>query len=203
MHVASLFLLQPIATGMMHNLKEILRHITPFEEQELEQIVTCFKPITVKRGDMLLREGEICRSFYFINKGCIRTFFISPNGNEKTRYVMPDLHIGTALSSFITQKPSIECIDALDDTELLTISHTDFYRLNEQFVKWRIFYQKILEMAYCFQNNKIENRTTLSAKQRYEQLLLDNPLLTQRVSNRILASYLDITQETLSRLRSK
>lgn len=116
---------------------------------------------------------------------------------------MLDNHIGTALTSFISQKPSVEMIEALEDTELLAISHADFYRLNIQMDNWRNFYQRILEMAYSFQNGKIEQRVTLTAKQRYEVILNENPALVQQVSNKILASYLDIREETLSRLKSK
>ncbi len=83
------------------------------------------------------------------------------------------------------------------------ISHADFYRLNSQMDNWRNFYQRILEMAYSFQNGKIEQRVTLTAKQRYEVILNENPALVQQVSNKILASYLDIREETLSRLKSK
>lgn len=116
---------------------------------------------------------------------------------------MLDNHIGTALTSFISQKPSIEFIEALEDTELMAINHTDFYRLNKEIDNWRIFYQRILEMAYSFQNRKIEQLVTLTAKQRYDNVLKENPVLIQRLSNRILASYLDIREETLSRLKSK
>jgi TRAP-type mannitol/chloroaromatic compound transport system substrate-binding protein len=67
---------------------------------------------------------------------------------------------------------------------------------------WKNFYQKILEKAYSFQNRKIETLVTLTAKQRYEQLLTENPAFVQRLSNKVLASYLDMREETLSRLKS-
>lgn len=84
---------------------------------------------------------------------------------------MHDNHIGTALTSFISQKPSIEFIEALENTELLAIRHTDFYRLNKEMNNWKNFYQRILEIAYSFQNKKIEQLVTLTAKQRYEMIL--------------------------------
>jgi len=188
---------------MKESLKHVLGSLNNFTEEQLEYIAGCFKPKSIKRNGLLLAEGNVCREFYFVYKGCIRTYFITPEGHEKTRYVMADYHIGTALASFIAQRPSFECIDALEDTELLAISHSDFYRLNDEMAEWKVFYQKILEMAYSFQNKKIESRITLSAKERYEQLLRENPLLVQRLSNKVLASYIDVTQETLSRLKSK
>jgi CRP-like cAMP-binding protein len=184
-------------------LKLLLRAIADFDEEQLDKIVFCFKPKSVNRNTIILNEGEICREFYFIHTGCIRTYFIDKNGHEKTRYVMLDCTIGTALTSFISQKPSFEFIEALEDSELLAISHQDFYRLNNEIDNWKIFYQRILEMAYSFQNRKIEALVTLTAKERYEQLLKENPVFIQRLSNKVLASYLDLREETLSRLKSK
>src|SRR5690606_33769694 len=123
---------------MTEKLKIVLKMFADFDEQELESISDCFKPKFVKKNSILLHEGNICKDFYFINTGSIRTFFIDKNGHEKTRYVMLDNHIGTALTSFISQKPSIEFIEALDETELMSINHTDFYRLNKEIDNWRI-----------------------------------------------------------------
>lgn len=187
---------------MKDKLRALLKVISDFNEQELDQIIDCFVPKSVKRNTILLHEGEVCNSFYFIATGCIRTYFIDKNGSEKTRYIMPDCSIGTALTSFISRQPSAEFLQTLEETELLAIHYTDFYRLNNQFRNWTIFYQKILEMAYTFQNKKIEQLVTLTAKQRYEKLLEENPKLIQIVSNKVLASYLDIREETLSRLKS-
>lgn len=174
-----------------------------FNEPELERIVSFFKLKSIKKNEILVHAGNVSKEFYFIRSGGIRTFFIDKNGHEKTRYVMLDNHIGTTLTSFVFQKPSIEFIEALDDTELLAISYHDFYLLNKEIDNWKIFYQKILELAYSFQNRKIEALVTLTAKQRYEQLLKEHPVFIQRLSNKVLASYLDMREETLSRLKSQ
>lgn len=183
-------------------LKKVLKSLTDFSEQELGQIVNCFKSKSVRKNEVLLLEGNVCNDFYYVVQGCIRIYFIDKNGNEKTRYIMPDYHIGTALTSFISREPSVEFIEALEDTELLSIRHADFYRLNKNLDGWKMFYQRILEMAYSFQNKKIEHLVTLTAKQRYNLVLKETPNLIQRVSNKVLASYLDIREETLSRLKS-
>ena len=188
---------------MTDKLKIFLKNFADFEEQELDRITGFFKPKSVKKNDILLHEGNVSREFYYVHTGGIRTFFNDKNGYEKTRYVMLDDQIGTTLASFISQKPSIEIIEAIDDSELLTINRNDFYRLTEEISNWKNFYQKILEKAYSFQNRKIEALVTLTAKQRYEQLLTENPLFTQRLSNKVLASYLDMREETLSRLKSR
>ena len=183
-------------------LKALLKYLIDFEDQELDNITNYFKPRTVKKNALLLSAGEICKEFYYVQKGSLCTYFLDKKGQEKTRYIMLDCSIGTALTSFIAQKPSFEFIEALEDSEIMAISHSDFYRLNKEMNAWKEFYQKILEMAYAFQNKKIENIVTLTARQRYELLLKENPLFVQRLSNKVLASYLDMTQETLSRLKS-
>lgn len=193
---------RPTSFKMTDKLRIFLRNFTSFNERELEQIVGFFKPKSVKKNDILLQEGDVSREFYYVQTGGIRTFYIDKKGYEKTRYVMLDNEIGTTLYSFISQKPSIESIEALDDTELLAISYQDFYRLINKIENWKNFYLKILEMAYSFQNRKIGTLVTLTAKQRYEQLLTENPVFVQRLSNKVLASYLDMREETLSRLKS-
>lgn len=187
---------------MSDKLNALLKMFADFDEQELAQIVACFHPRTVTKNHLLLSDGKVCKEFYFIDAGSIRTYFLDKNGHEKTRYIMLDNYIGTALTSFITQKPSFECIEALETTKLFAISHTDFYRLNRKLDRWSYFYQRILEMAYAFQNKKIEQMVTLSAKQRYAVVLKESPAFIQRLSNKVLASYLDVREETLSRLKS-
>ncbi|TSJ44932.1 Crp/Fnr family transcriptional regulator [Fluviicola chungangensis] len=185
------------------NLRQLIQMFSTFEENELDRIENCFKTRIFKKNTVLLASDEVCKTFYFINRGCLRTYFITKEGHEKTRYIMMEPSIGTALTSFISQRPSFEFIDALEESEVLAISRTDFYRLADEIPAWKNFYLKIMEMAYSFQNRKIESLVTLSAKERYEQLIRENPKVVQRVSNKILASYLDIKQETLSRLKSR
>lgn len=185
------------------NLRHLIQLFSAFGPEELEHVIDCFHDRSVKKNEILVAAGDICKEFYFINKGCLRTFFITKQGHEKTRYLMMEPSIGTALTSFISQKPSFEFIDALEETEILAIDHRDFFRLADQFPPWKSFYLKIMEMAYSFQNRKIESLVTLTAKERYQQLINENPKISQRVSNKILASYLDMNQETLSRLKSK
>ena len=187
---------------MKSKIRLLLQTFANFDERELDQIINFFHPKSVKKNSILLNQGSVSKELYYVYTGSIRTFFVDKNGFEKTRYVILENNIGTTLASFITQNPSFEFIEAIDDSELLVISHHDFYKLNKELDNWKIFYRKILERAYSFQNRKIESLVTLTAKQRYEQLLKENPVLIQRLTNKMLASYLDMREETLSRLKS-
>jgi CRP-like cAMP-binding protein len=184
-------------------LKRYLQANVPFTDEQLDKVVKLFKPKTVKRGELLLSAGDSCKELYFVNKGCIRTYYLTRDGKERTRYLAFDGIVGTALASFITQKPSFEFVDAIENSELLSISRSHFYQLVADVNEWSVFYQKLLEFAYTYQNKRIEDLVTLTAKERYDAILKNHPEYIQRLPNHILASYLDMSQETLSRLKSK
>jgi CRP-like cAMP-binding protein len=184
------------------NLTSLLKSITTFSDSALPRILKEFKRVEVKKNEILLRTGEVCGNFYFVNEGCLRTYFLTSDGQEKTRLIMPSFSIGTALTSFIGNRSSFEFVDSLQNSCLLTISRASFYRLVDESPEWKLFYLKMLEMAYVFQNVRIEHLMSYSASERYELSMRDSPQLFQGVPSKIVASYLDIAPETLSRLKA-
>jgi CRP-like cAMP-binding protein len=174
-----------------------------FNEQQLDEIRARFKSLKVKQNTRLLQEGEVCKALYYIHTGCIRTFFIDQGGIEKTSSAIPDTNFGTTWTSFISQQPSLEFMEATEDSELLVISYKEFHRLVNEDIFWKEFYLKSLELTYLNQSRKIEALMTLNAEKRYQKLLKGNPGLIQKLSNKILASFLHMREETLSRIKSK
>lgn len=188
---------------MINKAKEFISQLVTIPEDDLNRILDCFTYLKAERNTILLSQGEVCSKFYLLLSGCSRTYYITKEGQEKTRLISFDTTPITSLTSFVTQKPSVEFIDVLEDSELLFISQSEFFRFVNEIPNFALFYQKILELAFAFQNNRIEDLVTLSAKDRYEKLLKEHPNYIQRLSNRIVATYLGISQETLSRLKSK
>lgn len=174
-----------------------------FDDGQLNKILESFHPRFVKKNTNLLREGSICKELYFILNGCIRAYFVDERGFEKTSSVTLDNNFITAWTSFISQNPSVENIEALEDSNLLVISYAGLHDLEKSDVKWREFYIRLIEIAFLRQSRKIEALMTLNTKQRYLRLLDGHPKLIQNVSNKILASFLHMREETLSRLKSK
>lgn len=173
------------------------------KDEHIRKIFEQLKPLKVKRNANLLQAGSVCKYLYYVKTGCIRTFFIDKDGMEKTSYVITPDNFGTAWTSFISQQPSAEIIAATETAELFSISYMEFYRLVQADLIWKEFYLKILEIAYLNQSRKIEALMTLDAKQRYQKLMKGNPALIQKLSNKTLASFLDMRDETLSRIKSK
>jgi len=188
---------------MIEQFKTRIRNEIQISDENLNKIVACVRPETIKRNGFLLSQGQVCKKFYFLTTGCIRTYYIDKKGNEKTRLILFENSPFTVLTSFITQQPSMELCDALEDSEVLSMSHADFFRFVDEIPRWEHIYRKLLEITFIFQNQRIEDLVTLSAKERYNKLIKERPHYIQRLSNSMLASYLDMSQETLSRLKSK
>ncbi|MFT3912221.1 MAG: Crp/Fnr family transcriptional regulator [Ferruginibacter sp.] len=180
-----------------------LNTLIQFDKKQLERILVHFKPRKVKRNTYLLNEGEVCKELYYVHSGCIRTFFIDTDGVEKTNAVLIDHNCGTAWTSFISQRSSIEFIETTERCELSVISYREFFRLVNEDILWKDFYLKSVEFAYLNQSRKVEALMTLDAKRRYQKLLKGNPAIIQKLSNKTLASFLHMREETLSRIKSK
>lgn len=188
---------------MSEKITNYLKTNTTIAATDINSIIACFKKRSIKKNTILVSEGETCREMYFVHSGCVRTYYLTKQGKEKTRYIAFANSFVTSISSFIAQQPTFEFVEALETSELYAIRHSDFYQLISTIPQWEYFYRSLLERAYLFQHKKIEDLVTLSAKQRFDKVMEETPFYVQRLSNKILASYLDITQETLSRLKTK
>ena len=173
-----------------------------FDKEELNEIMVSFYPLSVRKGTVLLCPENSCNRLYLIHKGALRTYFIHEKGVEKTRFIGFAGNVITALSGFITGQPASEYVEALEQSEVLVIDRNDFFRLVSTKQGMKSFYLDLLEKAYLHQNLKIEERLTSSAGQRLENLQKEAPWYLWRISNKILASYLDVSPETLSRIKS-
>ncbi|MFC1224430.1 Crp/Fnr family transcriptional regulator [Pedobacter sp. BG31] len=172
-------------------------------DAELEQVLSFFKMVQVKKNEILISPGETCQRLYFIDKGCLRIFFLTAGGTEATRHFAFENQFASALVSFITNDISKEYVQAVEDTSLYYISQNDFQQLLQMIPQWEKFYRHYLEYAYVTNTNRLMSFITLDATERYRQLLAQNPTVVMRLPNRMVASYLNISQETLSRLKSK
>jgi CRP-like cAMP-binding protein len=184
-------------------LSDYIKRTINVTDEELAIILSYFKPLKQNKNDYLLSEGQTSQRTYFVGKGCLRIFFVNEEGKDSTRYIAFENQFATALVSFITEQPSKEFIQAIEPSELLYINHFDFKYLMEIVPKWRQFYCNYLEKAYVNNTNRLMSFTTQDALERYLQLLKINPAVVSRLPNKIVASYINVSQETLSRLKSK
>ena len=133
-------------------LEKVLKRRLHVDDETLKKIVSCFRIVRTKRNQILLKSDEICQNYYFINKGCIRLFTISKDGNENSRFFAFEEDFATALPSFIDQKPAEEYLQTIQDSELICISRADFYQLVYTIPQFAKLYTEILENGFSFFN---------------------------------------------------
>ncbi len=183
---------------MKETLRNYLNTNIALAGKEIDEIVDLFYIKSVSSHTVLLSEGEISTELFFVNKGCLRTYYVNKFGGEMTRYIGFENSMVTSISSFISQRPSLEFVEAVEDAELLAIGYSDFYQVLKTVPAWKRFYLSLLKYMYVYQDKRIEYLKTLSEKERYEKFLTEHHLYAHRLSDKILASYLDVREETLS-----
>jgi CRP-like cAMP-binding protein len=188
---------------MHHQLYAYFSERSRLDEATFARIRPYFVPEIYPKNTHLLNPGETCRFIYFVYSGCLRFYSVNQQGQELTRYFGFEGKLGTALTSFIEQKPSFEYIQCLEPTEVLVVSHTDFYRLVDTIPQVNAIYRNILEMAYITSQKRIYGLQGETALERLRWLLHQQPTIFQRIPSRVIASYLGITRYTLSRLKSE
>ena len=188
---------------MYKQLEKYFKSRTEIDDKTLSYIYPYFKFRKTKRNEFLLKEGEICNNFYFVNKGCIRLFNINKEGEEATRYFHFEDSLGTALSSLINQQPSFEFMQTIEPSELLVINREDYFHLANIVPQFGFIYRQILELAYIKSQERIYCFQGLDAVEKVRWVLTNQTKLLTRLSNKMVASYLGLTPQTLSRLKSK
>ncbi len=153
-----------------------------------------------KAGDRLLRKAQICDRIYFLKKGLVRTYY-EKNGKEVTSWFYDSQQYFTSWYSFYCRRPSFESIQILEDSEIYSLSYKDFNTLQEN-PKLLLIARLIAEESTAFLDYSNKDYTGLSAADRYRDLLHYFPDIELRTKLSYIASFLGVSQETLSRIRS-
>ena len=187
---------------MKHPLRSHIEEIISLTDEEFEFVLEHFESINRRKHQYLVQEGEYVDKEYWIIKGCTKSYFLDDNGKEHIlRFAMENYWI-TDYESFVKQVPSKIYIDCLEDCELLYISFENRDKLTAQMHKMERFWAKKSKLGRIALQSRILSLLKNSAKERYDLLLEQYPKLFQRVPKKLIASYLGVSRETLSRLDS-
>lgn len=171
------------------------------EELDLVQAVTVNKRL--RKRQYLLQEGDICHYNCFIVKGCLRNYRVSEDGNEHIlRFGVENWWVSDP-ESYNNGTKTKNNIDALEDSELLLIEKADFDKLVEKIPNFRSFRDKLKERSFDASQNRIMSHISDTAEQKYEGFIKNYPDIFNRVPLHMIASYLGVSRETLSRIRTK
>ncbi|HEX5655385.1 MAG TPA: Crp/Fnr family transcriptional regulator [Chitinophagaceae bacterium] len=156
----------------------------------------------VKKGNFLVREGETCRHVSFINFGLVRIYYISEGREICTGFVRANEYV-SEYNSFLTQSPSALYIEAMEDTEVVDLSYQDMQMGYEAFPFFERFGRKMAEKLFIILSSQNNRLLTLTPEQRYEFVMEQQSWILQKIPQYMIASYIGITPEHLSRIRKK
>lgn len=184
-------------------LAAYIRNVVELTPAQLALVLSFFEPSSHPRYTVLLPAGQVNQYMNFIERGALRIFFIREDGQEATRHLIFEGQFATGLGSFITQQPSEEYVQTLEASDLLRISRRNFYYLLDVIPAWEKFFRHYLEMAYLINLRVYQREVTKDAEQRYQELLAVSPQIVLRLPNKMVASYLSMSPETLSRMKAR
>lgn len=183
-------------------LRHIARHVTlsPVEEAFFTSLL---RHRTLRKRQYLLQAGEVCRHENFIIKGCLRAYTVDAKGETHiAMFGIEDWWISD-LCSFITGTPATQHIDALEDSEVLSIEKDDLEKVFLRIPQFERFYRLLLQNAFVSYQRRVLGSISQTAEEQYLSFIQKYPLLDQRIPQSQIASYLGITPETISRIRKQ
>lgn len=183
-------------------LKNIAKHIA-LDEKEAICFTSLLSYREVKKKESLLEEGARCKFINYVDKGVLRAYYLDKEGNENSiMFAINDWWV-TDIYSFATGNPAVMCIDALENSTIFQLSKDDLERLLVEVPKFERFFRIIMQNSYIREQLRSIQNLSLSAEERYLNFSRKYPDFMQRISQKQIASYLGITPEFLSVIRSK
>lgn len=173
-----------------------------FELDTQIEIASHFRPMDFQKNEYILEKGEVCKGIYYIETGLCRSFLCS-NGKEYTTSFGLDQNIICSPISYLKQIPSAESIQAIEKTFCFYLSYESIQYLLAKHCVFNDYVRRLYEKLFIEAENLLNSIRVDSALQRYEKFMAETPHLLNRIPLGYLASYLGMSQETLSRMRGK
>lgn len=184
----------------------LYRHITgkvPLTEEEWAFITSLLVPKKVRKKQYLLQAGDVSEYMVFVNKGCLRSYTVDDKGDEHiVQFAIEGWWIGD-MSSFLTGEVAVFNIDALEDSEVLLLDLNAQEKIYEHVNKFDRYMRLLLQSNYIAMHRRLVSTISTTAEDKYLRMLKSYPDIVQRVPQHMIASYLGLKPETLSRVRKK
>lgn len=174
--------------------------LTPEEEAQIKIYLT---PKKLRKKQYLLQEGDVCKTIAFIEKGALREYSVDDSGNEHIIQFGLEGWIISDLYSFLTGEPATYNIDAIEDAELVLSSKTAHEELLQKVPKYETFTRLNITGAYLAMQKRLTSIISTTLEERYANFTTIYPNIVQRVPQHMIASYMGLTPETLSRIRRR
>ena len=168
-------------------------------DEEFDYILSHFETKKLKKHQFLIQENETVEKNYFVINGCLKAYHIDSTGKEHIlQFALQNWWI-TDFQAFFNQTKSTLFIDCIEESELLSLSFENAEKLCSEMHKMEHFFRKKSNSGYVALQQRILSMLNNNPKEQYDKLLLQNPILFQKVPKKLIASYLGVSRETLSR----
>ncbi len=185
----------------MEDLINIIKSSTILSSKAEEYVVSIAKEKSVSKGDVLIRQGQAVKNTYFVKDGCIRAYCIDKNGKEHTlQFAIKNWWISDFMAIYNNELSTLT-IECITDSNIIEFNTKKLDGIYSIFPEFEAFQRKNLERHIVSLHKRILNQLQLTAPERYELFLNQYPDIEQYAPNYHIASYLGITQQSLSRIR--
>ncbi len=188
---------------MSEIFKAHLKKFTEIKEEDFPVIMAFFQIVKVRKKANLLTEGQICKSNFFVLKGCLRKFFVNDKGVEQTTEFAIENWWMTDNMAYEHQLPTEFYIQAVENTEILVIEAHAQEKLLAQYPELERYFRFVYQRAYAAAQMRMKYLFSLSKEAFYYQLENKHPEFVQRIPQYLIASFLGFTPEYLSEIRAK
>ena len=186
----------------MESLLQYLHSIFPLSPPLYEHLINILKTKEVRKKEYLLRTGKVCKNIFFIEKGIFRCFYL--NGEKEVcSWFMKEGDVIASVKSFYEQIPSYESIQALEDCIVHYISYDEIQNIYNTYLEFNFIARVLTEKYYALSDERLYSTKMKQAAERYKYLMGHHPEIILRVPSTHIASYLGISLETLSRIKSR
>lgn len=184
-------------------LKNVIKNISPITDSEWKLFENDIYEKTILKNDFFTKPDMVADSISFVLKGTFRTFYMDNNGADITTHFQLENMFIVDYQSFITSKKSVFQIEALEDSHILYFNKKTVESLFEQSHNWEKFGRIIAEQVFILYTKRFQSLLFQTAQERYLNLLKEFPEIFQRVPQYLIASYLGIKPQSLSRIRKQ
>jgi CRP-like cAMP-binding protein len=171
-------------------------------EQKCE-LQSFFNLKKLRKKQYLLQEGDVCKHLSFVSKGLLKSYFLDEKGSEHINMFAFEGWWISDFNSFINQDKAVLSIDAIEDTELLMINREDYENLMIKIPVMDRYFRILYQNSLITKDYRLIVSNSFTAEEKYTQFAHKNPEVIQRIPHNLIASYLGLSPETVSRIRKK